>query len=55
MKDDIIGDIYSFFKFDQAEQKNWNNIYNQILSKMEEIGDEKGHYVATGVTSDNKC
>ena len=22
---------------------------------MEEIGDEKGHYVETGVTSDNKC
>lgn len=28
LKDDIIGDIYSFFKFEQAEQKCWSNIYN---------------------------
>jgi hypothetical protein len=53
LKDDVIGDIYSFSKIELPEEpKTWNNTYAAAVDSMIASGQTLGHYVATATSSD---
>ena len=55
LKDDVIGDIYSFSKIELPEEpKTWNNTYSAAVDSMIASGQTLGHYVATATSSDQE-
>lgn len=50
----VVSKIWSITKFVRADQPSWNNIYNDVISKISESGEHHGFFVATANTSTEK-
>ena len=53
LKEDLEGNIYTFFKIEVPEDKTWDKCYDQAVEKLNSSGQSTGHYVATATTSDD--
>lgn len=53
LREDLVGDIYTFHKFEVPEDKDWENLYNQVVEKMNGSGQSTGQFVSTATTSDD--
>jgi len=50
---DIEGTIYNFTTIVRPEEKTWTNVYEDVLTRIEESGETKGFFIATATTSDS--